>query len=102
MTQAAAEQPFGMWIWVPIIRDPNAVAELEAINNKLGMLMALVKVEQDDLNALDVSLDEVATSLSDKIAALQLPTADLQPLLDDVEALRALGAPAPVDPPPVA
>jgi len=62
--------------------------------------MAAVQVDSDALVQLDSDLDAVAQSLADKIAALQLPTADLQPLLDDVEALRALSAPAPVEEPP--
>jgi len=92
----------GVWIWVPIIRDPNVSSLLAGIQTQLEELMAKVAVEQDELVALDAALDEVAASLAAKIAGLQLPTADLQPLLDDVAALQALSAPAPVvEPPPV-
>lgn len=101
-TPGMPEQPAGAWFWLPIIRDPETTAELAAIRKKLeqlvttqGETMALVKVESAQLEALDSALDEVATSLADKIAALALPDADLQPLLDDVAALRALAAPTP-------
>lgn len=67
------------------------------------MLMALVQVEQDDLDALDSALDEVAASLEAKLEGLQvsLPDADLSELQADVAALRNLAAPAsePVDTP---
>ena len=73
------------------------------INRKVDMLMALVQVEQDDLDALDTALDEVAASLEAKLEGLQvsLPDADLSELQADVAALRNLAAPAsePVDTP---
>ena len=76
------------------------------INQKVDMLMALVQVEQDDLDALDSALDEVAASLEAKLEGLQvaLPDADLSELQADVAALRNLAAPAsePVDTPPAA
>lgn len=78
--------------------------ELESINRKLGNIMALVKVEQGDLDALDQGLDEATTALSDKLQALidagSLPAGDVSALQADLEALKALSAPAPVEPPP--
>lgn len=66
------------------------------INKKVDKLMALVQVEQDDLDALDSALDEVATTLETRIEELKvtLPDADLSALSADVEALRNIGAPA--------
>lgn len=66
------------------------------INRKVDTLMALVQVEQDQLDALDSALDEVATSLEAKIESLKtsLPDADLSALEADVAALRNLAAPA--------
>ena len=76
------------------------------INQKVDMLMALVQVEQDDLDALDVALDEATTAIETRLEALQvaLPDADLSALQADVAALRNLSAPAaaPVDTPPAA
>ena len=76
------------------------------INQKVDMLMALVQVEQDDLDALDVVLDEATTAIETRLEALQvaLPDADLSALQADVAALRNLSAPAaaPVDTPPAA
>ena len=73
------------------------------INQKVDMLMALVQVEQDDLDALDVALDEATTAIETRLEALQvaLPDADLSALQADVAALRNLAAPAsePVDTP---
>lgn len=93
--------PEGVWMWLPIIRDPNVSNQLAGITTLLEELMAKVAVEQDDLDALDAALDEATAALAAKIDALNLPAAELQPLLDDVEALRSLSAPAPVAPPPV-
>ena len=41
-----------------------------------------MKVEQADFDALDAALDAATQALADKIAALELPAADVQPLLD--------------------
>ena len=87
--------PKGLWIWVPVYSDPETVSILKAVNDKLGAIMAQVQVDAQALIDLDAALDSVAQSLSEKIAALNLPQGDLQPLLDDVEALRGLSAPAP-------
>jgi Skp family chaperone for outer membrane proteins len=86
---------------------PEWAKKFEArINNKLGKIMALVQVEQGDLDALDQALDDATKALSDKIQALidagKLPAADVSALQADVENLRALAAPAPVVEPPVA
>ena len=74
-------------------------------NRKLKNIMALVSVEQDELDSLGVALAEVATSLSDKIDALiaadvPLPAGSLDGLKADLASLQSLVAPAavPVDP----
>lgn len=78
-----------------------AIAMEKRINKKLEIIMALVQVEQSDLDALDASLDEVSASLAAKIQALvdaagePLPPAQLDALNADVAALRALSAPTP-------
>jgi hypothetical protein len=72
---------------------------LKSLHTKVDSLMAQVRVNQEDLDALDTSLDQVATDLAAHIDALELPEADLSALQADVEALRALSAPAPTEPP---
>jgi ABC-type transporter Mla subunit MlaD len=74
-------------------------ATVNRIDQRTAKIMAMVKVAQEDLDALDRALDDATSSLADKISALELPAAELQPLLDDVEALRALSAPAPAPTP---
>lgn len=75
------------------------------IARQLEDLNMLVSVESDDLDALDLALDDATASLAAKIDALiaaastPLPKAELAALQADVENLRALGAPAPVEPP---
>lgn len=67
--------------------------------------MALVQVEQDDLDALDTALDEATQAVVDRIQALidavptPLPEAELGALQADVQVLRDLAAPSPVEPP---
>ena len=75
--------------------------ELHQLNSKVDTLMALVQIEQDSLDALDAALDEVTTAIEAKIEALKttLPDADLSALDADIAALRALAAPAAVEPP---
>ena len=72
---------------------------LQSLHLKVGTLMADVRVTQEALNDLDTSLDEVAANLAAHIEALNLPEGDLSELQADVEALRALSAPAPAEPP---
>jgi hypothetical protein len=93
------------WFWFV---DENtaprwAVAQENRLNKRMDALMALVKVEQSDLDDLDAALDEATQSISDRIDALvaagTLPDADVTALKADVDALRALSAPAPVEPP---
>jgi len=75
------------------------------LHRKIGMIMALVQVEQGDLDALDASRDQVAASRAQKIQDLMdavtepLPPAQMDALNADVEALRALAAPTPAEPP---
>jgi tetrahydromethanopterin S-methyltransferase subunit B len=84
------QPPQGIWVWVPIIRDP----EMASVTAQLEEIMGAVQVQQAQLDELDQSLDDATSSLEEKINALNLPKADLQPLLDDVEKLRGLSAPA--------
>lgn len=90
----------GVWMWVPIIRDPNITTQLTALTDRLDQLMALVKIEQGDLDALDSALDAATQSLADKIAALDLPAGDLTALQEDLATLQNLSAPTPVEEPP--
>ena len=77
--------------------------ELHKLNTKVDTLMALVSIEFTELDALDVALDEATAAISARIdllvAAGTLPAADVSALQADVENLRALSAPAPVEPP---
>lgn len=83
------------WIFDDRIQPEWATAMEARLTQRMEYIMAEVSVAQEDLDALDQALDQVATSLADKIASLNLPAGDLQPLLDDVETLRGLAAPAP-------
>lgn len=66
---------------------------LKSLHKKVDNVMAQVKVNQEDLDALDQSLDQVAEDLAAHIDALDLPEGDLSALQADVEALRNLSAP---------
>jgi hypothetical protein len=74
---------------------------LDVLYKQQRKIMALVQVEQADLDALDVALDEATAAVLSRIDALiaavpePLPAAELSALQEDVEALRSLGAPAP-------
>lgn len=83
------------WIFDDRIEPAWASAMEARLTQRMEYIMAEVQVAQEDLDALDQALDQVATSLADKINSLNLPAGDLQPLLDDVETLRGLAAPAP-------
>jgi len=90
------------WLFDDNVQPAWAIAMEKRITNRLDKLMALVSVEQGDLDDLDQALDAATQSLSDKIAALNLPAADLSALQEDLATLQNLGAPAPVEEPPVA
>jgi len=78
-----------------------ATAMETRLNRKMDIIMAMVQVEQGDLDALDASLDEVSSAIANKIQALidaaqtPLPAAELSALQADVETLRGLSAPVP-------
>jgi len=83
-------------------QQPKWATAMEArLNRKMDIIMGMVQVEQGDLDALDVSLDEIATAFENKIQALidaaqtPLPEAELSALQADVVALRGLSAPVP-------
>jgi prefoldin subunit 5 len=62
--------------------------------------MGYVKVLQEDLDAIDQSLDESTAALEQKINALNLPEADLAAIQEDLNNLKGLHTPAaePVNP----
>lgn len=80
----------GLFMWFDHIE-----ATINRIEQKVDTLMAQVRVNSEDLDALDTALDEVTASLTTKIESLQLPEGDLTELQADLEALRALSAPKP-------
>ena len=90
--------------WWPTQLDRIELA-VHQLSTRLENIMALVQVEQSALDDLDVALDEATTAIADRIQALvdagSLPAADVSALQADVENLRALSAPAPVEVPPV-
>lgn len=55
--------------------------------------MGYVKVRQEDLDAIDQSLDESTTALESKILALDLPEGDLGPIQEDLNNLKGLHTP---------
>lgn len=72
---------------------------LNYLSRRMETLMTAVRVQQEDLDALDEALDEATAKLSDKLdqlaAAGTIPEGDLSELKADVEALRNLAAPTP-------
>jgi hypothetical protein len=77
--------------------------QLDRIEQKVDYLMGLVQVEQDDLDALDTAFDAATSSIIARIDELvaavpePLPPAQLDALMADVEALRALTTPVAVE-----
>ena len=63
---------------------------LARIELKLEVVMGLVKVSQEDLDAIDQQLDESVAALTEKIEALDLPEGDLTALKEDLENLKGL------------
>lgn len=94
-----------MWIVDENVQPSWAAALEERLNQRMDEIMALVQVEQTELDALDTALDEATKSIADKLKALMdaapdvLPPAELAALKADVESLRALGAPTPAPEP---
>jgi hypothetical protein len=72
-------------------------AQVTQIQKQIGKLMALVQIEQSDLDTLAGNLEAVKTSLAAEIASLQtqLPQADLSGVKQAVADLTALEPPAP-------
>ena len=56
--------------------------------------MGYVKVLQEDLDAIDSSLDESTAALEQKLNDLDIPAADLAPIMEDLNALKGLHTPA--------
>ena len=52
--------------------------------------MGYVKVLQEDLDAIDQSLDESTAALEQKLNDLNLPAADLAPIMEDLNNLKGL------------
>jgi hypothetical protein len=55
--------------------------------------MGYVKVLQEDLDAIDQSLDESTAALEQKLNDLNLPAADLAPIMEDLNNLKGLHTP---------
>lgn len=75
-----------------------ALAEqLKEIKEGIQQIMALVQVDQTDLDNLATNLEAVKSSLSAEIASLQqqLPQADLSGLNQALSDLQGLEPPAP-------
>ena len=70
--------------------------QLQVITNILENLMALVQVEQTDLDTLASNLEAAVTAVESEIAALKqaLPAADLSGLNTALANLQALEVPA--------
>ena len=64
------------------------------IEKKVGNIMALVQIEQADLDQLDTDLDAATTAIIAKIEGLNLPAAQMDALKEDLDNLRAISAPA--------
>jgi hypothetical protein len=62
--------------------------------------MGYVKVLQEDLDAIDQSLDESTAALEQKINDLNLPPGDLGPIQEDLNNLKGLHTPAAEPVPP--
>ena len=88
------------WLFDDSIQPAWAVAMEARFDKRMDRVMALVQVEQADLDALDVALDAATQAIIDKIAALNLPPAQLQALQDDLVTLQGISAPAPAPEPP--
>jgi hypothetical protein len=78
---------------------PQTATQIGRIEQKVEIVMAQVQVAQEDLDALDTSLDEATDAISAHIDELvaaageQLPEGSLTALQEDVERLRGLRAP---------
>jgi hypothetical protein len=55
--------------------------------------MGYVKVLQEDLDAIDQSLDESTAAIEQKLNDLNLPAADLAPIMEDLNNLKGLHTP---------
>jgi hypothetical protein len=71
--------------------------QVTEIQKGIRKIMALVEIDQADLDTLATSLEAVKTSLATEIASLgqQLPAADLSGLNQALTDLQGLEAPAP-------
>lgn len=71
--------------------------QVAQIKKGIHEIMALVQIDQTELDTLATSLEAVKTSLSEEIASLQtqLPSADLSGLNQALTDLQGLEPPAP-------
>ena len=76
-------------------------AQLMEIQKGIKTIMALVQVDQAQLDVLASALESVKTTLANEIASLQtqLPAADLNGLNQALADLTGLEPPAPTPPP---
>ena len=64
--------------------------KLERMDRKLNRIMGYVKVQQEQLDEIDRQLDESTAAIEAKLTALDLPEADLNPILEDLNSLKGL------------
>lgn len=74
--------------------------QVTQIQKGINRIMALVEIDQTDLDTLATSLESVKTTLAAEIASLQqqLPAADLSGLNQALTDLQGLEPPAPAPP----
>jgi hypothetical protein len=73
---------------VPIVNYPDVTAALAEITTGLDMIMAQVKVNQEDLDNLQTSLATIADDLEEELQALNVPAGDLSAVQAVVDRLR--------------
>lgn len=86
-------QPDGVWLWAPVVRDPDVAAQLRAINNRLGVIMATLAEILDGFRAWGQSWKDRAnaeTARADAaVAALTEAQAAAQTSADALAAFQA-------------
>lgn len=76
--------------------------KLTSLDRKVSRIMALVQVEQTEVDTLARTLKDIGTNLADEIATLKaaLPAADFSAVDAQVAALQALEVPVTPPAPP--
>ena len=64
--------------------------KLDRMDRKLNRIMGYVKIQQEQLDELDRQLDESTAAIEAKLNALDLPEADISPILEDLNNLKSL------------